>query len=212
MMAFPPRLPAMQRLIIPPHPRLSPLILHLLAMRLDGCENHLPSALSPCLIVFVRGGSALRRNDGRLEPVPRASLCGPYLTARRSQALAGTLFISVMFRPGMLDLAMGFPVSELGDGIVPLESVCGRAATDRLLDEVDSARHIAEAADAVQRFLLARLGEWPRNTPSVRPCCRPATSCSVRFGTSPPTSASASANWSAGCARASACPCATCAA
>jgi AraC-like DNA-binding protein len=41
--------------------------------------------------------------------------------------------------------------------------VCGRAATDRLLDEVDSARHIAEAADAVQRFLLARLGEWPRN-------------------------------------------------
>lgn len=153
----------MQRLIIPPHPRLSPLILHLLAMRLDGCENRLPSALSPCLMLFVRGGSALRRSDGGMEPVPRASLCGPYLTARTSRSLAGTVFISVMFRPGLFDLAMGFPVSELGDGIVPLASVCGRAATDRLLDEVEGARHIPEAADAVQRFLLARLDERPRN-------------------------------------------------
>lgn len=154
----------MQHLVFPPHRRLAALILHVLAMKLDGCESRLPCALSPSLLLFVRGGTALRRGDGGIEPLPRASLCGPYLTHRSSLALPGTVFISVMFKPGLFDLAMGFPVTELGDGIIPLESICGQTATDRLLDQVDTARQIEDAVQAIQRFLLDRWTDMPRTS------------------------------------------------
>ncbi|MFZ5583953.1 MAG: hypothetical protein ACOZCK_14970 [Pseudomonadota bacterium] len=56
-------------LVVAPHPELAPWIYHILVMPLDGCLSRLPSALSPGLLLFARGGAA--------QPWPTAA-AGPY--------------------------------------------------------------------------------------------------------------------------------------
>lgn len=144
-------------LVIPPHPALAPWIQHVLVMRLDACTSQLPSALSPCLTVFARGGSRLQRSDGSLLPVPRASLTGPYLNARRSQVLPGTIFLAVLFRPGCMDEALGPAVAEVRERIVPLADIAPPAAVAELLERIDASADPHSWAAATQALVLRML-------------------------------------------------------
>jgi len=146
--------------VYPPHPELAPWIYHILVMPLDGCLSHLPSTLSPSLLLFARGGSALRLADGTLQAAPRASLVGPYLEARDTQARPGSVFLSIMFRPGFMAEALGPGVGEVRDRIVPLDEVFPPARVARLLDIVDESEDPAVWSAAVQDLL--RLSLRPR--------------------------------------------------
>lgn len=154
------RLPA----VYPPHLELAPWIYHLLVMPLDGCLSRLPSALSPSLLLFARGGSALRLADGTLQLAPRVSLVGPYLGARDTQAAAGTVFLTVMFRPGFMAEALGPSVVELRDRIVPLDEVLPPGLVRRMLESVDASESPEDWAEAVQRLLRQCLR--PRRDPA----------------------------------------------
>ncbi|CAL93447.1 AraC family transcriptional regulator [Azoarcus olearius] len=144
-------------LVIPPHPALAPWVHHILVMGLDVCTSQLPSALSPCLTVFARGGSRLEHADGSLQPVPRASLTGPYLHARRSRVAPGTVFLALMFRPGCMDEALGPAVAEVRERIVPLEDIAPAGAVGELLERIDASADPHAWATATQAVLLRML-------------------------------------------------------
>lgn len=147
-------------LVVAPHPELAPWIYHILVMPLDGCLSRLPSTLSPSLLLFARGGSALRLSDGSLRFAPRASLVGPYLEARDTQALPGSVFLSIMFRPGVMAEALGPGVGELRDRIVPLDEVFPAVRVARLMQIVDDSQSptvwVAAVQDLLCRCLLPR--------------------------------------------------------
>lgn len=149
--------------IYSPHPELAPWIHHILVMSLDGSLSCLPSALSPNLLLFVRGGTALPQADGSYRAVPRASLIGPYLTPRVSRALPGSVFLTVMFRPGFLAEALGPSVVELRDRIVPLDEVLPPALVGQMLASVDDSESADDWAAAVQGLLRQCLR--PRRNP-----------------------------------------------
>ena len=144
-------------LVVAPHPELAPWIYHILVMPLDGCLSHLPSTLSPNLLLFARGGSALRLPDGSLQPVPRASLVGPYLETRDTQARPGSVFLSIMFRQGFMAEALGPGVGEVRDRIIPLDEVLPPTRVARLLEIFDGSDDPAVWAAAVQDLLRLSL-------------------------------------------------------
>ncbi|WP_205230255.1 helix-turn-helix domain-containing protein [Azospira oryzae] len=151
-------------LVVAPHPELAPWIYHILVMPLDGCLSRLPSALSPGLLLFARGGAAQPLADGSCRAVPRASLTGPYLDPRESRAAPGSVFLSVMFRPGVMAEALGPGVGELRDRIVPLDEVLPPLLVRQMLETVDASDSPADWVAAVQGLLRRCLR--PRRDPA----------------------------------------------
>ena len=147
----------MLREIIPPHPQLASVLLHLMVMDVNGRESHLPAGLSPYFILFVRGSGGTIETDGSRRHHPRFCLSGPFMTPRHAFSEPGTLAIMVMLRPGVLQETMGLAVTDLMNRYVAMEEIAGEekvAAFFKLLDEASS---VAEYVGLFQDFLLSTL-------------------------------------------------------
>lgn len=145
--------------VFAPAAPLASLLMHIMALRLDGGEFHLPASLSPGLVLYVRGGVTVFDADGVAWRRPRCELAGAFMAPRRAVADAGTLVLSVMLRPGMLRQALGIS-AWAPDGPGPaLEQLADPARLARLLAAMDAERPLAEYVELLQQFLLETL-DW----------------------------------------------------
>ena len=99
----------------------------------------------------------------------RLTIAGPDTRARRVELASGACLVGVRLRPGVAGAALGLPAGELRDEAPDASEVLGRAAVDRLLDELHTgddphailSRAIAGGADCapdpVVRAALAAL-------------------------------------------------------
>ena len=70
----------------------------------------------------------------------RLTVAGPDTRARRVELAPGTRLSGVRLRPGVAGAALGLPATELCDEAPSAAEVLGRAATERLLDELQAGR------------------------------------------------------------------------
>lgn len=133
-----------------------------MAMNLDGRESRMPAALSPHLMLCVRGATSVKRSDGLLIRRPRLVLNGPCLLARHSFSEPGTLVISVMFKPGLLREALNISAGDILSSSVPFADIVGREKVDELLEAVDQSSGTAEYIRLFQDFLLLTLNLAPQ--------------------------------------------------
>jgi AraC-like DNA-binding protein len=68
----------------------------------------------------------------------RLTVAGPDTRARRVEVAPGTRLVGVRLRPGAAGAALGLPATELCDEAPSAAEVLGRAATERLLDELQA--------------------------------------------------------------------------
>lgn len=141
----------------PPHPRLAPFLMHVLALELDACESHLPAHLSPVLLLFLRGGVTRIEPDSTLVRHPRFTLLGPMVGVRRSMVDPGTVFISMCFRPGLLQDTLKIEPGDIYNSHLTLHDIIDPARVDRLLDDLDHEPRIDECVMLFQQFLLESL-------------------------------------------------------
>lgn len=97
--------------------RLPPLALadclrSALVTRLPGGPYILPAALHPVLLVILRGGIAVRRDEGEV-PLPRLVLCGGTRGPRAARAEAGTRIVTLSLLPGGVRALFGLPAGAL---------------------------------------------------------------------------------------------------
>ncbi|SFM57772.1 helix-turn-helix domain-containing protein [Rugamonas rubra] len=145
--------------VFAPAAPLAPLLMHIMALRLDGCEFHLPASLSPGLVLYVRGGVSVLDPAGMAWRRPRFELAGAFMAPRRALADPGTLVLTVLLRPGMLRQALGIP-AWAPDSVGPaLEQLVDPARLARLLAAMDAERPLAEYVELLQQFLLETL-DW----------------------------------------------------
>ncbi|RZI40932.1 AraC family transcriptional regulator [Herbaspirillum sp. HC18] len=147
----------MLREIIPPHPQLASVLLHLMVLDADGRESHLPAGLSPCIILFARGMGGIIEADGSRRIQSRFFLSGPFMTPRHSYSEPGTLSISVMLRPGMLQEAMGLAVTDIMNRYVSMEEIAGEEKVAAFFKLLDEAQSIPDYVALFQDFLLSTL-------------------------------------------------------
>lgn len=140
-----------------PLPPLAPLLMHILALEFDFRESRLPATLCPALVLFVRGGVDVVAADGRRTRAPRFGLSGAHMTPRHSFADPGTVSLSVLFRPGMLQPALGLSAAALTARSVPLAELCGRERVALLLAAMDEERPLSDHVRLFQQFLLTVL-------------------------------------------------------
>lgn len=152
----------MQLQVFPPHPHLSPFLMHFMVLKLDGRESHLPAALSPNLMLFVRGGVMAMEADGTVLRRPRFFLSGPYLTSRRSYSDPGTLAISVMFRPGLLQEAFGISAVDINSRFIAVSDIVRNGRVDQLFSDLDKEHSIHDYVQLFQEFLLSALNLTPK--------------------------------------------------
>ncbi|HJW56915.1 MAG TPA: helix-turn-helix domain-containing protein [Burkholderiaceae bacterium] len=131
--------------------------MHIMVLNLDACESHLPAALSPKLVLFVRGGVSVVQADGTLVRRPRFLLSGPYMAPRRSISNPDTMSISVMFRPGLLQEGLGISSADINSRFLQMRDIADSSRVDQLLSDMDEERPIAEYVRLFQEFLLATL-------------------------------------------------------
>lgn len=136
--------------------------MHFMALQLDGCASHLPAALSPNLMLFVRGGVDVVRPDGTLARCPRFILSGPYLGTRHSYADPGMLAVSVMFRPGLLQDALGISPEEIYGRFVEISEITGAGPVEQLFSDLDREQSTPGYVRLFQDFLLSVLNFAPR--------------------------------------------------
>lgn len=136
--------------------------MHVMALQLDGCESHLPAALSPNLILFVRGGVTVAEADGSKVRRPRFLLSGPYLARRHSFADPGTLSVSVMFRPGLLQEALGISAADIHERFVEVSKIVDASRVEQLFSDLDKEQSIPAYVHLFQEFLLSTLNLAPR--------------------------------------------------
>lgn len=147
------------QLIVPPHSALAPWIYPTLVMSFpSGCLSRIPAAMSPALILFARGGGWRTDAAGRrLQRYPRAVIAGPCLTPRFTEIEAGGVFVSMLFRPGLLAEALGPSVAELRDRTFALDEVFPPADVRRMVERIDEephpARWVAHLQGLVRRAL-----------------------------------------------------------
>lgn len=148
--------------VFPPYPRLAPFLMHFMALQLDRCESHLPAALSPNLLLFVRGGVDVVEPDGTLARCPRFILSGPYLGTRHSHVGPGMLAVSVMFRPGLLQEALGISAGDIYGRFVEVSEIVGAGRVEQLFSDLDKEHSIPAYVRLFQEFLLSTLNVAPR--------------------------------------------------
>lgn len=145
--------------IVPPHPALAPWIYPLLLVGFPtGCLSRIPAAVSPALILFARGGGWRTDAAGkRLHRYPRAVLAGPCLTPRFTEIEADSVFVSMLFRPGLLAEALGPSVAEFRDHTFALDEVFPPLAVQRMLERVDEDANPLRWAGHVQQLVHTAL-------------------------------------------------------
>jgi AraC-like DNA-binding protein len=147
--------------VFAPHPQLASVLMHFMAAQLEG-ESRMPAALSPHLMLCVRGGTSIEAQNGELSRRPRLALNGPYPQARHSFSDPGTLVISVMFKPGLLQETLGMPPGDILSRCVSASDIVEPASVDRLLLAIDQEASIAAQVGLFQDFLLAALNLAPK--------------------------------------------------
>lgn len=137
--------------------------MHFMVLQLDGRASHLPAALSPNLTLVVRGGIRVMEADGSVSPVPRFVLSGPYLTSRRSFSAPGTLAISVMFRPALIEEALGIRAADIHSRIIDVNAILDHERVEQLFADMDDKeRAVSDHVRLFQEFLLTTLKLPPK--------------------------------------------------
>lgn len=139
--------------IYPPEPELAHLLMHVMVLQLDQIDSHIPAAISPSIMYFLRGSAALRQADGSYLESPDLFLFGPFKQPIRTRYTAGTVCISVCFRPGILHQACGvYPEQVLGQA-VPLEQLFDPQKIQQYRQYTARDLPIAEQVRAFQQML-----------------------------------------------------------
>lgn len=147
----------MLRQIVPPHLQLASVLMHLMVLEMDGRESHLPAGLSPCIILYVRGSSGVYEADGTHFRPPRFFLRGPFMTPHHTFSDPGTLSISVMLRPGVLQDVMGIAVTDIVQRYVSMEDIAGKDKVAAFFEHLDTTQSTVEHVELFQDFLLSTL-------------------------------------------------------
>ena len=148
--------------IFAPDPRLAPFLMHFMALDLDGRESRLPAGLSPNLLLFVRGGVRVKEEDGSLQPCPRFMLTGPNMSTRHSFSEPGTLALSVMFRPGLLEESLGIAAPDTYARILDIRDIVGNTPVEQLFGDLAKRDSVPEQVQLLQDFLLSTLNLVPK--------------------------------------------------
>lgn len=153
----------MQLQVFPPPPKLAKLIMHISVLELDGPESYLPASLNPSIMLFIRGGVRIVQPDGSLLDCPRFILRGPYTSPAHSLVEAGTLTVSVGFRPGMLHQALGIFPADVLCSFRTMHEVTDRQRVSDLLSAMDANHSSDEYALLFQDFLLETLAHQKKS-------------------------------------------------
>ncbi|MES2932211.1 MAG: helix-turn-helix domain-containing protein [Pseudomonadota bacterium] len=140
--------------VVPPDPKLAKLIMHVLAAKLDGCETFMPAALSPTVILFVRGAAQIKQADGSLAPCHRFFLSGPAMTPINPVYAPGTISFSVCLWPGMLHQATGIFPSQFNSLALSMAELFDAGKVDRFLQSIDANDDVDANLALFQHFLL----------------------------------------------------------
>lgn len=109
------------------------------------------------LVMYLAGGGRLFRDDGSTEQLPRLFVSGAVMEARRCRYAPGTLALTVMLRPGVVDTALGVAAEQIAGRNLALEVLLGREVVETFLTQIDAAREATEQVELFQNFLLATL-------------------------------------------------------
>ncbi|MDE2428159.1 MAG: AraC family transcriptional regulator [Burkholderiales bacterium] len=154
----------MQFHVIPPHPKLSKLIMHLLVTEFNGGESRIPAGLSASMMFFVRGKAKIVTENGDLLESDRFFLRGPYMTPVHAVYDSETICISFCFIPGMLQAALGLSVADLVGQQVPVQDVVDPLRVEQLLQQIGQDCTIQEMVQLFQEFLLDILDHRPKQS------------------------------------------------
>lgn len=157
------------RAIALPRRELAPFVRNLMVSSFPTLDVHLPASPDPQLVVYLRGGAMLKREDGRLEPLPTVFAVGPSLIPRRFRVAPGSRFVAAVFKPSGFLHCMGIPVNSLGPGLVPLDAVLAPGELLPLLDRLHRARRVRELIEALEAFLLQKRRRCERDPPFLPP-------------------------------------------
>ncbi len=127
--------------IHPPSPGLADCVRSALVTHLPGGRYILPAALHPVLLVIVRGGIVVLRDDVEV-PLPRLALCGGTRGPRDARAEAGTRIVTLSLLPGGVGALFGVPAGALMEEAVDLAEVTDgtvRGLLARFVDGLGSA-------------------------------------------------------------------------
>nr|WP_186952279.1 helix-turn-helix domain-containing protein [Undibacterium umbellatum] len=146
------------------HPKLSPLIMHVLVVELDACEAFLPAALSPAIMLFAHGGGVVIQADQTEIVADRFFLRGPVMEPTHVRYETKSLALSVCFRPGMLQQAMGINVASIAGNILPFHELVAAERVEAFLQALDELQDVSAIVALFQEFLLDVLDHRPRSS------------------------------------------------
>lgn len=138
--------------------------MHFLAVELDDCDVLLPAALSPTVMLLARGSATVIQPDQSELPSERFFLRGPTMAPTHVRYAPNTLALSVCFRPGMLQQALGINVASLAESFLLFPELAGRQRTDQFLHAIEGQHDIAAIIARFQDFLLDVLDHRPKNS------------------------------------------------
>ncbi|MFZ6719823.1 helix-turn-helix domain-containing protein [Undibacterium sp. Ji49W] len=150
--------------VFPIHPRLVPLLMHILVVELDGCEASLPATLCPAIMLFVRGGGCIENADESRTESPRFFLRGPTMMPMHVHYQANTLTVSVCLRPGMLNQATGLNANDIADGYVTMDKLVDQEKLYAFLQSLENEQEIDRIVSLFQDFLLEILDHQKKSS------------------------------------------------
>lgn len=144
--------------VVAPRPELAPWIHHILVMHFAApCLSTLPAVLSPKILFIARGAAWSPEEPNSGGPQARAEIGGPRLSPAPVVVEAGTCFISILFRPGVMAEALGPGVDELRDRVFPLDSVLPPQQVAEVLERIDAEANPGRWVEHIQNLLLQSL-------------------------------------------------------
>ncbi|MFZ6732996.1 helix-turn-helix domain-containing protein [Undibacterium sp. Ji42W] len=150
--------------VFPSLPKLSPLVMHIMTVELDGCEAFLPATLCPAIMLFARGGGVVVQADQAELVAERFFLRGPFMEPMHVRYKPRTLALSVCFRPGMLQQAMGINVAGIAGNVLPFHELVSAKRVQAFLQALDDIQDISAIVALFQEFLLEVLDHKPRSS------------------------------------------------
>ncbi|MFZ6743144.1 helix-turn-helix domain-containing protein [Undibacterium sp. JH2W] len=150
--------------VFPSHPKLSPLLMHIMTVELDDCEVFLPATLCPAIMLFAHGGGKVIQDDQSELQAERFFLRGPMMEPVHVRYQPKTLSLAVCFRPGMLQQAMGINVAEIAGNALAFHELVNAERVQTFLRELDGLNDKATIVALFQDFLLEVLDHRPRST------------------------------------------------
>jgi AraC-like DNA-binding protein len=138
--------------------------MHIMIVELDACEVFLPATLCPAIMLFARGGATVIGADQGEFVAERFFLRGPFMEPAHVRYAPGTLSLSVCFRPGMLQQAMGINVASIAGSALPFQDLVCPLRTQAFLQGLDKVEDGKAIVDLFQQFLLDVLDHKPRSS------------------------------------------------